>query len=334
MASSDLLESVAETTKLRDPDDVDHAIVRLFLQYFSAAAVTVYRLMDDGPTTRVAQRACQGVSGVNMTPQSSEDLAKLPALEANREWHECVRRRQPVQYRARGLVQAVFPIDGEREVAGILTIEVPEELPARELSLVQGVLSIVRNHLALLEYGERDALTGLLNRKTFESRFDKLRQRFQTSPGDLHASWLGLTDIDRFKLINDSHGHLFGDEVLLLISRLMRQSFRGVDQLFRFGGEEFVIVLGQASSPGALVAFERFRAMVEAYEFPQVGRVTVSLGCTRITSQDVPTICVERADAALYYAKRHGRNRVFDYEALIAEGKLTAKDRNRDIELF
>ena len=116
---------------------------------------------------------------------------------------------------------------------------------------------------------------------------------------------------------------------------LMKQSFRGADQLFRFGGEEFVIVLDHASTAGAEIAFDRLRATIEAHTFPQVGRVTISLGYTQLDPQDAATTGVERADAALYYAKHHGRNQIRHYEALIAAGELTAKQENQaDVELF
>src|SRR4029453_8016974 len=121
---------------------------------------------------------------------------------------------------------------------------------------------ILRNQLALLDYGECDTLTALLNRKTFETRFDKLRQRLRPRPDAPESegvSWLGLLDIDHFKAINDRHGHLFGDEVLLLVSRIMKNTLRGSDQLFRFGGEEFVIVLEDIGAVGAATAFERVR---------------------------------------------------------------------------
>jgi diguanylate cyclase (GGDEF)-like protein len=212
----------------------------------------------------------------------------------------------------------------------------------------------VKNHLALLDYGELDTLTGLLNRKTFESHFHKLCQRLAPAEGEpAHAgpsapdgterraalqgrepSWLALIDIDHFKSINDGYGHLFGDEVLLLVSRLMRRSLRGADHLFRFGGEEFVVVLDRASEAGVLVVFERLRTAVEQHKFPQVDRVTISIGYTRINPRDISTTCVERADAALYYAKSHGRNNVCSWEALHAAGQLTPRSGVGDIELF
>jgi len=196
-----------------------------------------------------------------------------------------------------------------------------------------------------LDYGELDTLTGLLNRKTFEGCFEKLRERLirpapkvvQHLPENrsqiAQPSWLALIDIDHFKAVNDGFWHLFGDEVLLLVSRLMRRSFRSGDLLFRFGGEEFLVLLEQASEPGAEMALERLRTMVEGYTFPQV-RLTISVGYTRINPEDVATLCVERADAALYYAKSHGRNNVRSCEALIAAGEIKHKVGNGEIELF
>jgi diguanylate cyclase (GGDEF)-like protein len=145
---------------------------------------------------------------------------------------------------------------------------------------------------------------------------------------------LGLIDIDKFKSINDTYGHLFGDEVLLLVAQIMQRSFRGADQIFRFGGEEFVVVLDHATTSGVDIAFDRLRATIEQFAFPQVGRVTISLGYSEISPNDDPTTCVERADAALYYAKHHGRNNIRNYEALVAAGELTVKSGGEEAELF
>jgi diguanylate cyclase (GGDEF)-like protein len=200
--------------------------------------------------------------------------------------------------------------------------------------LVDGILRIMKNHLALLDYGESDTLTGLLNRKTFDTRFSKLRSLSGVRSAE-EPSWLGIVDVDKFKSINDTYGHLFGDEVLLLVARLLKQAFRGADQLFRFGGEEFIVVLDRATTPGAHIAFNRARAMVEEFRFPQIPKVTISLGYTIISPQDAAGTCIERADEALYYAKHHGRNNVQSYEVLIASGELKAKPSNvTDVELF
>ena len=201
----------------------------------------------------------------------------------------------------------------------------------------EDVLSLTRiygNLIKLLDYADLDTLTRLLNRKTFDEAFDRLLST--PSPGNLDddteerrdphhedsPAWLCIIDIDHFKRINDSFGHLFGDEVLLRMGDLLRRTFRGGDRLFRFGGEEFVVILNAADERLAEMSFNRFRYSVESHEFPQVGKVTCSIGFTRVSEMDVPTDAVGRADEALYYAKESGRNRVCYYERLVAQGKI------------
>jgi diguanylate cyclase (GGDEF)-like protein len=122
--------------------------------------------------------------------------------------------------------------------------------------------------------------------------------------------------------------------VLLLLSRLMRASFRFHDRLYRFGGEEFVVLLRCGSDAHAMQAFERLRAATEAYPFPQVGRITVSIGFTEVRSEDSPNSAFERADKAVYWAKSHGRNQVAEHADLVKRGELTELHNAGDIELF
>ena len=335
MNSQQFIESVADATAHRDRDDLDLSIASLLLEFIDTESVAVYRLLDDRGVKRLSRRAAQRRGQKVIGP---DDIFTLTALNDVPAWRDCVLQRQVVQYiAASGQAYCVFPIKSDRDVVGVLEVERSGNLEPRETHLIDSILRIMKNHLALLDYGECDTLTGLRNRKTFEASFAKLRRRLQSisaAPSG-EPSWLGIVDIDKFKSINDTYGHLFGDEVLLLVAGLMKRSYRGADQLFRFGGEEFVIVLDRASAAGAEIAFNRLRTMIETYAFPQVGRVTISLGYTQIDPQDAPSPCVERADAALYYAKHHGRNRVCQYEALIAAGELVqVQAAQADVELF
>jgi diguanylate cyclase (GGDEF)-like protein len=345
----ELLDSVAATTAHRDRDDLDRAVALLLLRFLETQSVTVLRLMEDGKVTRVARRVsvtqATGLTG----PASLDNVMDLPLLADFPDWQQCAHSNQVVRSKGNDdRLATIFPIHGSSDVVGLLVIESADPLSAREVGLVQGILAILRNHLALLDYGELDTLTGLLNRKTFEAHFHKLCDRLvqaeessqvRNTPDRRNTnardpSWLALIDIDHFKSINDGYGHLFGDEVLLLVSRIMRRSLRGADHLFRFGGEEFVVVLDRASETGVGIVFERLRSAIEEHKFPQVGRVTISIGYTRIDPRDIATICVERADAALYYAKSHGRNNVRSWEELRLAGELNKQAGNGDIELF
>jgi diguanylate cyclase (GGDEF)-like protein len=336
MPTTSLIDSVANTTSHRDRDDLDRAIVGLLLQYLEADQVTLLRLVDDGDARRLQLAVSLDRSALDPGhPSIPNPGHPQDAPAENPAWRECISEQRAVQYTSPdGKSCTAFPIANERAVIGMLEIQSATGLESRDSILVEGILRIVKNHLALLEYGESDTLTGLLNRKTFDSRFGKLRASSGVRSSE-EPSWMGIVDIDKFKSINDNYGHVFGDEVLLLVARLLKQAFRGADQLFRFGGEEFIIVLDRATTPGAQVAFNRARAMVEECRFPQVGKVTFSLGYTRIDPQDAAGTCIERADAALYYAKHHGRNNVQSYEALVEAGELKAKKSGvTDVELF
>ena len=338
MGASHLIHGVAASTAQRDPEQLDHAIGQLLCRFLAARSIALYHLLreEDG-SSRTAYRIELSPEGVRKdticlaqppTPALSDEIAVCRA---------CVPGRQFVEYpSAAGEILTAFPVHTSNEVARICVVPSSESLSVAQIDMVFGVLRIIENHLALVDYGERDTLTGLLNRKTFESHFEKTRRRHGSgdSSQSLDPSWLAMADVDKFKSINDSHGHLFGDEVLLIISQILKRSFRGADQLFRFGGEEFLIVLDHATETGAQVALERFRAAVEAHTFPQIPRVTISLGYTRVLLHDVPTLCAERADDALYYAKRNGRNRLCRYEALVAAGDLKPKSEVTDVELF
>jgi diguanylate cyclase (GGDEF)-like protein len=222
-----------------------------------------------------------------------------------------------------------------QEPYGFLVIMRAAAPTAAELDIAQGLAALLKNVLALLEYGETDTLTRLLNRKTFDeylmnilANIPKPDETGSAQPerrqnhSQARDHWLAVMDIDHFKSINDRFGHLIGDEVLILMADLMRESYRVQDKLFRFGGEEFVALLRPAELAHAKRAFDRFRARVESHAFPQVGHVTISIGFARIRLGDTPSFVLDSADEALYWAKEHGRNQAHAYETLIAEGKL------------
>jgi diguanylate cyclase (GGDEF)-like protein len=151
---------------------------------------------------------------------------------------------------------------------------------------------------------------------------------------ETEKQWLAVIDVDHFKLVNDKFGHLYGDEVLILIANLLQSSFRSQDRVFRFGGEEFVVLLRSTTLANAYKIIERFRTNVEGHDFPQVGRVTVSVGFVSISALEAPVIILGRADQALYYAKSHGRNMACHYDELVSGGLLHTIESNDTAEFF
>jgi diguanylate cyclase (GGDEF)-like protein len=157
----------------------------------------------------------------------------------------------------------------------------------------------------LRHISETDKLTGLPNRGTIDAHLTREVKRAQRHRRDLA---LVMLDIDRFKSVNDGMGHLMGDRVLVEVARLIRDTVRGIDIAGRWGGEEFLILCPETAQYEALRVAERIREAVEAADFPDGRRHTVSAGVAAFSPGDEEDALLRRADAALYSAKDDGRN--------------------------
>jgi diguanylate cyclase (GGDEF)-like protein len=152
-----------------------------------------------------------------------------------------------------------------------------------------------------------DQLTGLLNRRALEPRFAEVAEQAALSGQPVS---LVLADIDHFKRVNDEHGHVVGDDVLRDVASAMRASLRSFELLYRFGGEEFLLLLPGAESDDAADIAESLRAAVEALE-PQDLPLTCSFGVATADGEALRLDpLLDAADRALYAAKHGGRNRV------------------------
>jgi diguanylate cyclase (GGDEF)-like protein/PAS domain S-box-containing protein len=162
----------------------------------------------------------------------------------------------------------------------------------------------------LLHLATTDPLTGALNRRAFEERAEQELQRARRQGSPL---CLALLDLDHFKRINDQHGHPVGDEVLRRFSRLCQQQARRTDLFARYGGEEFIFLLPDTDADAARHLLERLRLALAALDIATPNgtlRVSVSIGLASIGANDDLHRLQGVADAALYRAKRQGRNRV------------------------
>ena len=122
--------------------------------------------------------------------------------------------------------------------------------------------------------------------------------------------------------------------MILTLSQKMRECFRNSDLLFRFGGEEFVVILESISAPMAQTTLDKFRELIANLQFPQIGQVTISIGYSLVTESDYPAQVLEQADQALYYAKEYGRNQVHEFATLVEDGKISETHASGSIELF
>jgi diguanylate cyclase (GGDEF)-like protein len=175
-------------------------------------------------------------------------------------------------------------------------------------------ISLFKKEIEQLAYESKtDSMTGAYNKMATKEMVDA----YIRNQGD-GAHMMLLIDVDDFKKVNDTYGHQYGDYVLKTVADLMKQSFRKTDLLYRYGGEELVMIMPETNIEGATIPVQRLRRMVEEYDFDYNGvkaKVTVSIGLTmNYQNLNSSADILKSADEALYKAKEEGRNRVILYE--------------------
>ncbi len=190
------------------------------------------------------------------------------------------------------------------------------------------------NHERLKQVGLTDPLTGVFNRRYFESRCQEEVAHVRRRKSPLSCMFL---DIDKFKRINDTHGHAAGDKVLCMVAKLIKSGLRGNDVMARFGGEEFVVLLPQTRLQTACEIAERIRATIEAQSYPVSAKenlaVTISIGVAQaqdiLEEEDMAAArkLLAAADDAVYQAKKSGRNKVVSEADRPATGVMNGLNR-------
>nr|WP_041297215.1 GGDEF domain-containing protein [Janthinobacterium sp. Marseille] len=345
-----LLDHLVEITGHRDHDLLDISVMTALLNMVGVAEARVMELFQSRgelfvrPRVWISGGAVQTVDEeYTSSEQAGEPIVSFPGLVA------CIaqRKNRLEESTENGRHVLWIPIWQNDKVSTCLEIAHTQPFTPQMLQVMEGILSVYRNYQSLLDYSERDSLTGLLNRKTFDEKFARMvnakpsesvarddeGREERRHHADVKSQWLAVIDIDHFKRVNDQFGHLYGDEVLILVANVLRTSFRAQDRVFRFGGEEFVVLLRSATLADAQMVFERFRTSIEQHSFPQIGQITVSIGFASI-SQETPVVILGHADQALYYAKDHGRNQVCYYDELLDQGLLQVGKKAESVEFF
>lgn len=338
-----ILESIIALTEKQDIDSLELSLLSSIAELLDCKQATIYEVdvLDDSRIATALSVMKEGQTGdyrwVNNVP--SEEIT--PELQKAMDKNMKTRIEDPD-----GRLNLWLPIaGGSKQVC--LHIEC-HHLTSQQHYFVEAIVKIYSNYLSILVESERDKLTGLLNRHSFDRRLQQIlkrqRQKLDMNlkdPGKTRRhpvdklAWLVMLDIDHFKEVNDRFGHVCGDEVLLTLTQKMQSYFRQSDVMFRFGGEEFVLILGPSQQQDAFDKLNDFRKTVENAVFPLTGHLTISIGFTAIT-EEFQQLLIERADKALYYGKKHGRNQVRCYEELLRDKCVDDSQRKvkQEIELF
>lgn len=220
-----------------------------------------------------------------------------------------------------------LPIESGPEVMGTLTIHAKDGLgfdqeEMRILKALAGQTAVAIEKTRLLEEARRiaitDAMTGLFNYRYFREKLQDEVERAKRYNRNLAVIML---DMDDFKAINDTHGHLCGDRILRIVARLLKEAARQADIVCRYGGEEFALILPETSQQGALAVAERIRDKIQSYSFearsaevqstPTAIRLTASLGVATFGEGTHDwNMLINMTDKALYLAKGSGKNTI------------------------
>ena len=212
---------------------------------------------------------------------------------------------------------ATYRLSHESEYLGELTFRRRQRFSDQELAQLESLLASLmyplRNALlyrVAIQSALRDPLTNTGNRVAMDQM---LSREIDLARRNCQPLSLLMLDIDHFKGINDEHGHSAGDEVLKAVASTLKDQLRNIDMVFRYGGEEFLVLLSGTPREGAQLVGERLREAVQGLQCVAQGKpvkMSISLGCATLEAGESADSLLQRADKALYSAKRDGRNRL------------------------
>lgn len=192
------------------------------------------------------------------------------------------------------------------------------------LARMQAGARILEMDSHMSQLANQDPLTGTLNRRTFVGRLSKELEICNRRKKPLSCI---MVDLDHFKKLNDAHGHMAGDNALRMVADILHTQFRNSDYVYRYGGEEFCIVLIDTDEDGAFLCAERCRDQIANLDIKDSDQLTASFGvATSRNNTSTPVEMIERADAALLQAKRDGRNRTVRFSSMCDETEIEATD--------
>lgn len=198
-----------------------------------------------------------------------------------------------------------------------------DDYDLRLLSILASLIGLILNNAMMFKKVESlaitDGLTGLYTRTYF---IERLQEEIERAKTDSTPISVAIMDIDYFKKVNDTYGHLAGDTFLKQLSNILRRRFRSVDVLSRYGGEEFAVLMYHTTITESYKILEEVRKMVEEEKFfmpiesyhPIQIKKTISIGVVELKEEQTPDEIIKKADDALYKAKESGRNKVCVYK--------------------
>lgn len=355
-----LIEHLLKLSEHRDRDLLELTLAKALIALLPIQRVVIAHVVNgEGEKRWLEVASLDAGGGGKVADPLRANFQALQHLEDAPDRWRCVQDRAAVEVAWGGELGpriTLFPLfsDSSSDDAGVIEIHSAATLSEESLQAVGYLTRIYRSMYSLLQYSDRDALTGLLNRKSLDDAFySAVLEELDGVAGDASGAakvpvgyekerrhrvppnyWLGTVVVDDFNVITDKHGHLIAEEAILLVARILNNTFRTHDRVYHFGGGHFAVLFHCPEEPLALGAFERFSSNMERFHFPQVGRVTASSGFTNVMVDDSPSTTLERCARAIEFAQKNGRNKVCSHLELVRRGLFDESARVGGVELF
>jgi len=312
-----IFQTLSYATRLlaseKDLDQLVENAVDILSDFGHSDKVEFFKLDDENPSNLIKL-------GLLENGFISQPRIHVPLKETNLE--EMLRLRRPEMIKKEGHNIIYLPLIGSgNNPIGILVLHVKshksfDDIELRSLVILTTLIAVSLEYIQSSRLAMFDSLTGLFIRRQMNLHIEHEIGRIKRYGGRFAVAML---DIDHFKRVNDTYGHLFGDQVLQELAQLIRNTIRqNVDIPCRYGGEEFIIILPQSNIDKAFAVTDRLREICEQHEFMYKGKaiqVTFSAGVIEVDTYETnPKEVVSRVDKLLYYAKENGRNFVHKLE--------------------
>jgi diguanylate cyclase (GGDEF)-like protein len=302
---------------------LDIVILTTYGHFHSSDATILLSHEEDEKTYFVGQVEEKQISIESSGPleeyiKENEKVVHIDEIKAKTELKEA-----HSLFKANGF-ELIVPLRFKERTNGILCLKCKEEEfgseytedEKRYINIIAGFTSVAIENARLYEMATLDRKTKLYNHGFFQNRLIQEIERAERYNTDLT---LMILDIDHFKKVNDTYGHIVGDEVLIDVAKTIKKQVRTFDIPARFGGEEFTVILPETDSKSASKVAERLKKAIKQLSFSTQKRVfsiSVSIGIADFILETSMTedILIEHADRALYYAKEHGRDRIIIYK--------------------
>lgn len=340
---STYIEHIVRLTDHRDRDLLELTLAKALLDLLPVGRIVIARVArEEGESRWLEVARLDAKGGGRVIDPLRVDFQTLVKLEDAPDRVKSLQLRDRVEIAWAGPEGPrinILPLFSQlrEDDQGVLELHSEGALSVENLQMVDSLRRIYRNMYSLLEYSDRDPMTGLLNRKSLDDAFysavlEDLEEAVSESMSEDTLAgqerrhrvpanyWLGSAKVDNFSLITEHHGRAAAEEVLSRVARILSNTFRTYDRLYRFNSDHFGVLLHCPDEALVLGAFERFRANVEKYNFSKVGRVTVSCGFTTVLENDTPSSGLEKTEKAVDFARRSGGNKACSYLGLARRG--------------